>query len=444
MASSLPAISSMRPDRRDFTGQVYSRFREKKAAVGARGTGEKLRSGGRNRRLDGRCSGFDGCGSKDANGKVGLGKEGFGVVAADAVFTGELGFGESAFGFAEDDEGGAAAADGEAEAGGEGGGFLADGERAGEDGLADAMGEETSAFEIAAGQGEEELVFAGASDEVVAAELTAEADAELGEDAVADFVAIVVVDAGEVVEVEEHEAEVGAHALDAVGFLKDEAEEGFAVPEAGEAVVGGVIAELGGLLLDLAGEGEDALGDTDANPEIGGVGGGEEEVVATGFKGGAEAVVVLAAAEQDDPGAVILLGGSAITEGMGDSAGVGRGQIDVEEGDGGGLHATEGGEGLGGVVGDLHLIAPGLEQIEEGVGGGSVGGADKNERIEVEFGGGYGHRRTLLELSVFWAESLWRSGRKSQKQETFIVRANLSGGERHLSWVSPRWRCCGD
>jgi hypothetical protein len=300
-------------------------------------------------------------------GEQGLGQEGFGGVAADAVFAAELGFGQGALGLTENDERGAAAADGKAEAGSEGGRILIDGEGAGEDVVANAAGEEGGVLEGAAGEGKKEFVFAAAADEVVAAELAAEAVGDFDEDAVAGFVAVVVVDAGEIVEVEEHEAEGGLHALDAVGFLEDEAEESFTVPEAGEAVVGDVVAELGGLLLDAAGEGEYAFGDADADAEIGGVergglGGKDEEVIAAALESGADAVRIAVVTEEDVPGAALFVAAANFPH---DFHRAGGGQIHVEESDGGGRGAVEAGQGFASGGGDVDLIVPGLQGIPQ-------------------------------------------------------------------------------
>ena len=56
--------------------------------------------------------------------------------------------------------------------------------------------------------------------------------------------AVGVVDRLEVIDIEEKDAEGGVGAEGALDFLVEEVEEGGAVPEAGEGVVGGLVAEL--------------------------------------------------------------------------------------------------------------------------------------------------------------------------------------------------------
>ena len=83
---------------------------------------------------------------------------------------GAFGFGieQSLFGFAEDHHRGTAVAGGDAETGGETDGLAGYAEGGAEDVLAEALGQHDGADGAAAGEGDEEFVFAGAAEEVVA------------------------------------------------------------------------------------------------------------------------------------------------------------------------------------------------------------------------------------------------------------------------------------
>jgi hypothetical protein len=255
------------------------------------------------------------------------------------------------------------AADGHADARGQCGLAVVRLEGASEDGFADAVGEENGVLQGAPRQRQQKFIFPSAADKVVAAELAAKAVGKLDEDAVAGFVSVALIDTREVVEVEQHQAERGLHALNAVGLLEDEAEEGFAVPEPGQAIMRDVVAQLGGLFLHPAGQGDDALGDSDPNFEVRdvqvcGAGGEDEKVIATALKGGANPVIAGAVAQQDRPGATLLLTAANFPQ---DFHRRGPGEVHIENCDGGRGVALEAGERVGSGLGDLNLIVPGLQ-----------------------------------------------------------------------------------
>ncbi len=90
------------------------------------------------------------------------------------------------------------------------------------------------------GHSDEKLVARTASYKVVAAQIAPKAAGELAQDTVAAVVAVLAVDAGKLVEIEQHESELASETLRPVGLLKEHIQQRLAVEESGEAVVAGV------------------------------------------------------------------------------------------------------------------------------------------------------------------------------------------------------------
>lgn len=189
-----------------------------------------------------------GCGEEGCRGGVGLrtiarALDGFGA----GVPSLEQGF----FCFAQDDDGGAAVAGsdgetcGEADGGRDGG--MRGGEWGAEDFRANAFGEKDGVLGGAAGEPDEEFIFADAAEEVVTPQEAANAFRDLDEEMIAGCGAEMGVPVAEIVDVEEDAAERGVHALYAVGLAEKEREDCVAGVGAGQPVgaVGAVGARQG-------------------------------------------------------------------------------------------------------------------------------------------------------------------------------------------------------
>jgi hypothetical protein len=227
------------------------------------------------------------------------------VEAVDGFWAFDFGVEQGLLGFAEDYYRGTALAGGDAETGGETDGLVGYTEGQAEDVLAEALGQHDGADGAAAGEGDEEFVFAGTAEEVVAAQETRGAADHLAEEFVTGVGAEARVPMAEVVDIEEDHAKRGFSALDAVGFAEEHGEDGFAVVDAGEAVDLGVeddgFAERVEFQRAAAGE----LDLIDAETPVSGFGGSRDEVVDYAF-------------------------GEAVGEFLGDGVG------DEEDGEGGG------------------------------------------------------------------------------------------------------------
>ena len=143
------------------------------------------------------------------------------VVAADAVSAGEFGVADGALGFAQDDEGRAAAAGGKADAGSYAQSVAVDVVRLFEHGGLQAFGHGCSLLRETAGQTDQKFIFSTPSNDVVAAQIAAKALGEFPKDGVSSVITEFVVDLGKSVEIEKHKGERRAHALDTIGLLKE-------------------------------------------------------------------------------------------------------------------------------------------------------------------------------------------------------------------------------
>jgi hypothetical protein len=112
------------------------------------------------------------------------------------------------------------------------------------DGGADAFGAAFGLKVVAAGEKDEEFLPAIAAGDVVEAGGAEDAAADFAKDGVPGEMAVGIIDRLKVVDIEKQDAEGGTGAEGALDFLVEEVEESGAIPEAGEGVVGRLVAEL--------------------------------------------------------------------------------------------------------------------------------------------------------------------------------------------------------
>jgi hypothetical protein len=265
-----------------------------------------------------------------------------------------------------------------------------------EDVLAEALGQHDGADGAAAGEGDEEFVFAGAAEEVVAAQKTRGAADYLAEEFVAGVGAEARVPMAEVVNIEEDHAERGFGALDAVGFAEEHGEDGFAVVDAGEAVGLGVEDDGFAERVEFEGAAAGELDLIDAETPVSGFGGSGDEVVDYAF---GEAVGEFlgdgVGDEEDGEGAGWRMARALASKLAEGDAGEGG----VKQRQGGGMRRGDGGEG--GFSGeDDFRVGSGGE--EDGLDGGQEGGVGRSEQEGWRGGGSWWenlcsglHRRRL-------------------------------------------------